>query len=120
LQKNNNNLEPINLIFMAQYFAHMDMGKEHCIYQFPFVPDWMAIGVFYAPYHGYGFATDAHVAGQVASLPYFENYKRFSWQLSASKMVRCLHLFMHENGGRFDNKIGQLWYEEIYKPLKAQ
>jgi len=120
LRENNNNLEPVNLIFMAQYFAHMDMGKELRIYQFPFVPDWMAIGVPWPPYHGYGFATDMHIASQVASSLYLENYKRFSWQLSPSKMARCLHLFMYEDNGRFDNKIGHLWYEEIYKPLKAQ
>ncbi len=119
-----------SLDFSARYFACMDMGKDPQIYQFAGVPDWFAVGrpEGYYPqglHPGYGFACDAHVCIPLKHpVPDYHDagraHKTFSWQLQPCAEATCLHLPMHGTPAGFDARTGHLWYEVIYKPLKAQ
>jgi hypothetical protein len=94
---------------------------------------WFAVSSSFAPYVGYGFATDVHIDPVMHPQPDFPDgsnaYKTFSWQLHPCKVATCLHLFMRPDirerweifsGLRpqgHDSLTGQRWYELIFKPL---
>jgi len=116
---------PISLSFSARYFANMFLGHEPVVYRFETVPDWFAAGYPAGDVHpGYGFATDAH-AGHFRhphpGYPDAEKAERtFSWELRPCKRARCLHLFRLNGAVPVERRAGHLWYEEIYKPLRAK
>jgi hypothetical protein len=116
--------------FRVGYFSHMDMGKdEENVLRCPNVADWFALGSkSWAPYPGYGFATDAHTEDfrrDESDRP--DAYKRFWWQTQPSSKMTCLHLFMRGRQGtkrgeydHFDARTGRAWYEFIFKKLWAE
>ncbi|ARV61054.1 hypothetical protein BZZ01_22700 [Nostocales cyanobacterium HT-58-2] len=110
--------EAVNVDFAARYYAYMDMSQQPYIYQNSNQPNWFAMGSSWDPYGGYGFAADVHVNS--FTYPHEMNHKRFSWQLSPGKSVKCLHLFTRSPYKDFDSQTGKHWYEFIYKPLKAE
>jgi hypothetical protein len=110
--------EAINLSFAARYFAHMNMGQTENIEQVFPVPDWFAVGSTTDPYPAYGLATDVHI--DAVSHPYEGNRSCFSWQLLPGQSAKCLHLFTRGQLGEFDARVGHLWYELFYHPLKAK
>lgn len=113
-----NSSQTVNLDFTARYFAHMDMGKTEDIEQvFPRM-DWFAVGSIAPPYPAYGFAADVHIDS--LTHPHQGKENCFSWQLLPGKYAKCLHLFMRHRAEGFDARVGHLWYETIYHPLKAQ
>ncbi|NJM70708.1 MAG: hypothetical protein HC862_11025 [Scytonema sp. RU_4_4] len=107
-----------NLYFAPRYFAHMNMGQTEDIQQVFPVPDWFAVGSTTSPYPAYGLATDVHI--DAVTHPQEGNKSRFCWQLLPGKSAKCLHLFMRGQVGEFDARVGHLWYELFYQPLKAE
>ncbi|MFB2772396.1 hypothetical protein ACE1AT_24390 [Pelatocladus sp. BLCC-F211] len=110
--------EVVYLNFGLHYFAHMNMGYTQDIQQVFPVPDWFAIGSNTPPYPAYGLATNLHI--ESLTHPYERNTSRFSWQLLPGKCAKCLHLFMRNQLNEFDARVGHLWYEMIYNPLRAE
>ncbi|MDJ0617781.1 MAG: hypothetical protein QNJ63_13745 [Calothrix sp. MO_192.B10] len=110
--------EIVNLDFAVRYFAHMNLGQTEDIQQVFPVPDWCAVGSVTEPYPAYGLATNLHIDS--VKHPYQNNYSRFSWQLLPGKLAKCVHLFMRGKPDEFDTRVGHIWYEHIYKPLKAE
>ncbi|ARV59138.1 hypothetical protein BZZ01_11250 [Nostocales cyanobacterium HT-58-2] len=110
--------EIVNLYFAARYFAHMNMGHTEDIQQVFPVPNWFAVGSTAPPYPAYGFATDVHI--DTVTHPREGNNSRFSWLLLPGQSAKCLHLFMRDQLGEFDARVGHLWCELIYQPLKAE
>jgi hypothetical protein len=106
-----------NLYFAARYFAHMNMGQTEDIQQVFPVPDWCAIASTTDPYPAYGLATDVHIDTVIH--PYEGNRSCFVWQLLPGLSAKCLHLFTRAKPGEFDARVGHLWYELFYQPLKA-
>ncbi len=107
----------VNLYFAARYFAYMNMGQTEDIQQVFPLPDWFAVGSTVHPYPAYGLATDVHI--DTLTHPLEGNKSRFSWQLLPGKSAKCLHLFMRDQLEEFDARVGNLWYELFYQPLKA-
>lgn len=112
-----------DLYFIARYFSYMDLGLEPHLFQHAHVPDWFAVGCDWAPYQGYGFATDVHASAVALPHPDFptgDKDKSFSWAVAPSKRATCLHLFKRCESDGLETSTGQAWYELIYKPLRAR
>jgi len=113
-----------DLLFAPRYFTYMDLG----LYPSLFKPDgnsgWFAMSGAWAPHQSYGFATDAHVSSVSAPHEGFpvekDAHKTFSWELQPVRSARCLHLFAYQKESAFLPHVGRVWYEHIYKPLKAE
>jgi hypothetical protein len=136
----------LGLHFIARYFSYMCMDAPSLVRR-ENVPDWFSIADLFQM-QGYGFATDVHVAQvELPHSAYHDQQNRvnaFSFTLHPATAANCLHLF-----SRFDaqsdlpleasvplpdnlhklqihaaewceKRIGQHWYEYIYKPLRAQ
>ncbi|MUG98569.1 hypothetical protein F7734_42275 [Scytonema sp. UIC 10036] len=110
--------EIADLYFVARYFAHMNMGLTEDIQQVFPVPNWFAIGSTADPYPAYGMAALEHIDTMIH--PYEGNKSCFSWHFLPSQSVKCLHLFTRGQLGEFDTRVGHLWYEMFYQPLKAE
>jgi hypothetical protein len=110
--------EIVNLSFAVRYFAHMNMGSTEDVEPVFPVPDWFAVVSTALPYPAYGLATNVHIDS--VTHPYEGNKSHFCWQLLPGKYVKCLHLFMRGQRLGFDARVGHVWYELIYKPLKAE
>jgi hypothetical protein len=115
--------------FRVRYFSHMDMGKDVESVLFHYVPDWFALGAMnWAPYPGYGFATDSGVDDlrrDESDRP--DAYKRWWWGVKPSAKITCLHLFMLGTRGvkrgepdHFDAHTGRMWWELIHRKLRAE
>lgn len=115
----------LDLRFAAHYFAEMDMGPEPTIHWSKWVPDWFAISYpwgFGCP--GYGFATDVHSGQPQWPHPGYPlaacANRAFSWELHACMRALCLHRFQIDAAESTEHQAGQAWYEQVYKPTRAQ
>jgi len=132
----------VPLSFIASYFTYINAMRLHYS-RYANVPDWFAVSSLARPFISYGFATDVHAGPVTKPHPGFPNWDKeensFSWQLYPSQYARCLHLFMRFRPGvegagsenfsayearkadearqHFEDRTGQRWYEEIFKPL---
>jgi hypothetical protein len=76
----------IQLAFVPRFFAHMDLSFTPELHRFSDAPEWFAIGSRFAPYQGYGFATNARLDADAVSYPHPESpdptnrHKQFSWK----------------------------------------
>jgi hypothetical protein len=117
--------QPSPLSFSAHYFTNMDVGYNPVVYRYEHIPDWFAVGCpegnRFDPHPGYGFATDVHTSSFSAPVPDYPNRERahrtFCWSLPPDKNVHCLHAFIRGTPAGFGARIGELWYEQVFKPL---
>jgi hypothetical protein len=114
------------LTFSARYFMSAHLGLVPDVGHYPHIPDWFGIGCDMPPYPAYGFATDAHVE-QLSNPPFAfprpraEMHKAFSWRTGSAQKVRALHAFRFgARGAEIQKEIGDLWYEHLLKPLRAE
>lgn len=114
--------KPVRLYFVPRYFTYMDLGLDIDLSKFFRIRDWFAMGSrLWAPFQGYGFATNAHVGEVSNPIPGFphtkDENKSFSWELGYTNLANCVHLFSRCYPDELQSRIGHAWYEYIYKPL---
>jgi hypothetical protein len=133
----------VPLTFIPRYFTYLNAPRLRCSCV-PGIPDWFAVASLIPPFPSYGFATDVHSGPVAQPHPGYPNAeqeeKTFSWELLPCVHARCAHLFMHPRPAvremapgetieqyereRADevrriceDRIGNLWWAEIFKPL---
>jgi hypothetical protein len=121
---------PVYLMFIPRFFAHVHLGLDPRIHQYPHVPDWLALDAGDASDAGYGFATDVHARPvnyphRGPANPDLQNeHCRFSWETFPAPRSRCLHLFLRDRQedprARTASLAGKRWYEVIFKPLDVR
>lgn len=136
----------VPLTFIPRYFAYVNAPRLHCS-RFPERPDWFGIASLIPPFPSLGFATDVHSGPVVQPHPGYPiregEEKTLSWELFPCVHARCAHLFMrprpsvremwpNETYQQYEleradearriceDRIGSLWYAEIFKPLGLQ
>jgi hypothetical protein len=112
----------IRLGLQTRYFSYMDMGfdREVIIGQ---ERKWFAVGSKWAPFQGYGFATNADLSPVANPHPEFpqqgHEHKTFSWEVrNPREPLLCLHLFTR--GTTREPETRRAWEEVISKPLVAR
>jgi hypothetical protein len=135
----------LDLHFIVRYFTYICMDDPYLVRR-ESIPDWFSIADLLL--QGYGFATDVHVVQvELPHSTYHDQHNRanaFSFTLGPATAANCLHLFsrfdtqsdppmeasesMRDNPRKLqihaaewcEKRIGQHWYEYIYRPLRAQ
>jgi hypothetical protein len=112
------------LDFNTRYFSYMDVGLQPHIHKTEKSPKWFAVGSRWAPYQGYGFATDAQLASVVNPDPDFPKNgsedRSFVWELRSCGETTCLHMFMRDNPKEMESEVRSAWHELIDRPLVAK
>lgn len=124
------------LWFSPRYFMLMRFRKERVpgeprptsaivTFRYPNHDGWFSMTSKTRPFHGFGFATDAH-AGPIWNPPldYLDpetRHSAFTWELGATRCARSVHTFHAKTTPKeLSDAVGWTWYDCLFRPLRAE